>query len=679
MVPGFEKLTTSYVVTVPYAIDGVTVTPVTDHSGASVQVNGLPLASGTASGVIAPAVGNTTLTTVVTAEDGIATVSYSITVTRLPASMVLPPGGGAPITANGFSADGSVPVIELGYAPSPGTILTLVNNTGLGFIHGTFKNLTQGQRVTLAYGGVNYDFTANYYGGSGNDLVLQWADTKLMAWGSNSYGQLGDSTTTRRLLPTPIDASGVLAGKTITAVAEGYLHSLALCSDGTLAAWGYNVYGQLGNDSAGPSSVPVAVDCSGVLAGRTVIAIAAGPFHNLALCSDGTVVAWGYNNYGQLGTGDKATSRVPVVVNPIGALAGKQVVAVAAAAYHSFALCADGTLAAWGYNDEGELGDGTTTNRPLPVAVNLSGPLAGKQIAALSAGQYHTLALCTDSTLLAWGYNNRGQLGTTTTASSTLPVAIGSSGVLAGKAVVSVRASGAHSLALCADGSLATWGWNKYGQLGLTGVAQSNVPVVIDVAGVSAGQAIAQIAMGGNHSLARFTDGSIAAWGDNANGQLGNNNAVPGAVPVAVDLSGLVAGARCMMVASGSAAQHNLAVVALPVGSATAHTSGLQASALTDDNHDGRPDLIGYAFGLHSDADGLGQLPQARREGDNLAIRFTQPAAVSGIIYGAEWSPSLLPGSWIEVPDGGAGDEHLFSVPLDSGPRVFLRLKVNGP
>jgi len=368
-----------------------------------------------------------------------------------------------------------------------------------------------------------------------------------------------------------------------------------------------------------------------------------------------------------------------VLVNPIGALAGKQVVGVAAAAYHSFALCADGTLAAWGYNDEGELGDGTTANSPLPVAVNLSGPLAGKQIAALSAGQYHTLALCTDSTLLAWGYNNRGQLGNDSTVSSTLPVDIGSSGVLAGKAVVSVRASGAHSLALCADGSLATWGWNKYGQLGLTGMTQSNVPVAIDVAGVSAGQAIAQIAMGGNHSLARFSDGSMAAWGDNANGQLGNHTAMPGAGPVAVDLSGLSAGARCMMVASGSAAQHNLAVVALPVGSAAPQATGLQASALTDADHDGRPDLIEYAFGLHSDADGFGQLPQARREGDNLAIRFTQPAGVSGIIYGAEWSPSLLPGSWIEVPDGGEGDEHLFSVPLDRGPRVFLRLKVSGP
>ena len=78
----------------------------------------------------------------------------------------------------------------------------MVNNTGLGFIHGTFGNLAQGQRIALTFDGKTYDFVANYFGGTGNDLVLQWADTKVAAWGSNSYGQLGDATTTRRLVPT---------------------------------------------------------------------------------------------------------------------------------------------------------------------------------------------------------------------------------------------------------------------------------------------------------------------------------------------------------------------------------------------------------------------------------------------------------------------------------------------
>jgi alpha-tubulin suppressor-like RCC1 family protein/phosphodiesterase/alkaline phosphatase D-like protein len=676
LAPEFGKLTTSYVATVPFAIDGVTVTPTKDHFGASVQVEGVPVASGAASGVISLPVGNTTITTLVTAEDGIATMTYTITVTRLPLNFTFHSAGDVPVSADGFAASGIPVDIILDFAPTTGTILTMVNNSSLGFIHGRFSNLTQGQRIGLTFNGRTYAFVANYFGGTGNDLVLQWADTQVMAWGSNSYGQLGDASTTRRLLPTSISDTGVLAGKPIMAVAGGYLHSLTLCSDGTLAAWGQNVYGQLGNNSAAPSSVPVAVDRSGVLAGKTVIAISAGPFHSLALCSDGTVAAWGYNNYGQLGTGDKVTSRVPVLVNPLGALGGKQVVAVAAAAYSSFALCADGTLTAWGYNDEGELGDGTTSNSSVPVAVDTTGALAGKQIASVTAGQYHTLALCTDGTLVAWGYNNRGQLGNNTTITSKVPVDIGSFGILSGKAVVATRASGAHSLALCSDGTLAAWGWNNKGQLGRTGITQSPLPLAIDTSGVTAVTRIVQIAVGGSHSVALGADGTMAAWGDNAYGQLGNNSTTTSFVPVAVDMSGLSAGARCMFIASGSAALHSLLIVGLPSVNTTSLADASQSTALMDSDHDGISDLIEYAFGLHSNPNGTGQLPQPQRIGDNLVMSFTQPAGVTGITYGAEWSKTLQPGSWTDVPDTGTGTEHIFSVPMATAPRLFMRLKV---
>jgi alpha-tubulin suppressor-like RCC1 family protein len=678
LAPDFEKLTTGYVATVPFAIDGVAVTPVTDHFGAAVQVDGMPVASGAASEVIPLPVGNTTITTAVTAEDGIATKTYTITVTRLPLNFTFGSASDVPVSADGFAAGGIPVAIVLDYAPTPGTILTMVNNRGLGFIYGNFSNLTHGQRLTLAYGGTNYDFVANYFGGTGNDLVLQWADTQVVAWGSNSYGQLGDATSNRRLLPTAIDDTGVLAGKSVIAVAGGYLHSLALCSDGTLASWGYNGHGQLGNGGTAPSAVAVAVDRSGVLAGRTVVAIAAGPFHNLALCADGTVAAWGYNNYGQLGTGTHATSRVPVLVNPAGALLGKQVVAVAAAAYGSFALCADGSLAAWGYNDEGELGDGSIANSPVAVAVDLSGALAGKRIASLSAGQYHTLALCSDGTLLAWGYNNRGQLGNDSTVSSKLPIDIGSFGALAGKTVVATRASGAHSLALCADGTLAAWGWNTHGELGLTGMAQSSVPVAIDLAGVEAGTNLTQIALGASHSLALLADGTLAAWGDNSYGQLGNNSTTPSAAPVLVDLGGLAAGARVMLAGSGSAALHSLAVVGLPSSGAGKREVWLQGTAESDADRDGIPDLIEYAFGLQLDPNAAARMPQAQRVGDNVVMRFSQPAGVTGITYGAEWSATLLPGSWLDVPDTGFANEHIFSVPLGTSPSLFLRLKVTG-
>ncbi len=661
MVPGFAKGTTTYLATVPFATASVTVTPVTDHPTASVKVNGNTVVSGAASAAINLPVGNTALNTVVTAQDGVTTKTYVITVTRLPQAFVFNAATDVPVTANGFATGGYPATLTLNYAPAAGTVLTMVNNTGLGFIAGTFANLAQGQRVTLAYGGNNYDFAANYFGGTGNDLVLQWADTKVAAWGSNSYGQLADTTTISRLLPTLIDASGVLAGKTVVAVAEGYLHSLALCADGTLAAWGYNVFGQLGNGSAVPSSVPMAVDRTGALAGKTVVAVAAGPFHNLALCADGTVLAWGNNNYGQLGDGSRVTRRVPVRVSPVGVLAGKQVVAVAAAAYSSFALCDDGTVAAWGYNDEGELGNSGSSTSLVPVAVTTTGALSGKRVSALAAGQYHTLALCTDGTLVSWGYNNRGQLGNNSTTSSSQPVVIGSFGALAGKTPVGIGAGAFHSLARCADGTVAAWGSNNLGQLGVAGTVPSPVPVAISLAAAS------KIAAGGSHSLARGTDGTLFAWGDNADGQLGDNSTTSRAVPAAVDFAAISTGTRVMGVASSSAARHNLALVALavPTGKAVRQANAAIAAAAAGD------DLLSVAFGLTA-----GQFPQPQRVGDDFVVRFTQPAGVAGIRYGAEWTATLLPDSWQDLPDTGTDGEHRFAIPAAGLPQGFLRLKV---
>ncbi|MEI7463717.1 MAG: hypothetical protein WCK03_04975, partial [Candidatus Taylorbacteria bacterium] len=130
--------------------------------------------------------------------------------------------------------------------------------------------------------------------------------------------------------------------------------------------------------------------------------------------------------------------------------------------------------------------------------------------------------------------------------------------------------------------------------------------------------------------------------------------------------------------ASGSAALHNIAVVALPSAGLTTHQTWLQSAEVSDSDRDGIPDLIEYAFGLHLDPSKTGRLPQGQRVGNNFELRFAQPAGVSGITYGAEWSTTLLPGSWAEVPDTGSGDVHIFSVPVDAGPGVFMRLKVTG-
>ena len=186
----------------------------------------------------------------------------------------------------------------------------------------------------------------------------------------------------------------------LIALATGDYHSLALKSDGTVWAWGYNYYGQLGDGSTTSSTTPVQV--SGL---SGVIALAGGYSHSLALKSDGTVWAWGSNYSGQLGDGSTTSSTTPVQVSNLDG-----VVALAAGSYHSLALKSYDTVWAWGYNYYGQLGDGSTDsstgNRSTPVQVS---GLRG--VIALAGGGYHSLALKSDGTVWAWGRNYHSQLG----------------------------------------------------------------------------------------------------------------------------------------------------------------------------------------------------------------------------------------------------------------------------
>ena len=439
-----------------------------------------------------------------------------------------------PVTAASYTATGNDVSLTLGFTPPVGTILTIVNNTGLAFISGQFSNLTQGQAVDLSYGGISYHFVANYYGGTGNDLVLQWAFQNMAAWGYNNYGQLGNNSTGGNYsVPVLVTQTGALAGKTVVSVAAGSYHSLALCSDGTLAAWGANY------------SVPVSVTQSGVLAGKTVVSVAAGSYHSLALCSDGTLAAWGANNYGQLGNNSRISSSVPVQVTQSGVLANKTVVSVAAGGWGCLALCSDGTLAAWGDNGSGELGNGNSSiaDSIIPVLVTRNGVLAGKNVVSVSAGGGHSLALCSDGTVAAWGDNYNGALGNNSTIyQSSVPVMVTQSGVLAGKTVVSVSAGGGYSLALCSDGTVAAWGANYSGELGNNSTTSSSVPTLVMQGGVLAGKTVVSVAASNSHSLALCSDGTVAAWGANFFGQLGNNSTTDRSVPVLVTQSGVLSG-----------------------------------------------------------------------------------------------------------------------------------------
>ena len=302
-------------------------------------------------------------------------------------------------------------------------------------------------------------------------------------WGSNENGELGDGVTGRRSgIPKAVDTSGALAGKTLTQIATGDVDTCALDAAGAAYCWGNNQDGQLGDGSTTPSNVPVAVDASGVLAGKTLTQITLGDEYMCALDAAGAAYCWGGNVVGQLGAGSSADhSSVPVAVDTSGALAGKTLTQVTAAGeYHTCALAAGGTAYCWGYGADGQLGNGGTADSSVPVAVDTTGALAGKTLTHIADGAgYYTCALAAGGTAYCWGDNGYGAGGSGTAASSSVPVAVDTTGALAGKTLTQITDGYDHTCAADAVGAVYCWGDNHGGDLGVRGLhAQSDVPVL---------------------------------------------------------------------------------------------------------------------------------------------------------------------------------------------------------
>ncbi|WP_295442300.1 CARDB domain-containing protein [uncultured Thiodictyon sp.] len=281
-------------------------------------------------------------------------------------------------------------------------------------------------------------------------------DSPLHVPGETSLTVRVNAAALNQVLTSPLVAGVAAAGNAdMPRLAGGYWHSLALRDDGSLWAWGYNGFGQLGDGKTAYRSSPVQV-----LTGVT--AVAAGSNYSLALKSDGSLWAWGDNYYGQLGDGTTVNSSTPVQV-----MTG--VAAVAAGDIHTLAIKTDGSLWAWGSNGANQLGDGTGTDRSRPVQV-----LAG--VPAVTAGADHTLALKTNGSLWAWGVNSYGQVGDGTTSSQYAPIQVLT-------AVAAAAGGMGHTLAIKRDGTFWAWGWNSYGQLGNGTSTNSLSPVSVPIPG----------------------------------------------------------------------------------------------------------------------------------------------------------------------------------------------------
>ncbi len=280
--------------------------------------------------------------------------------------------------------------------------------------------------------------------------------------------------------------------------------------------WGWNVMGQLGDGSTRDSSGGAFEDP----AMTGAVAVAGGTLHSLALKADGTVWGWGWNDFGQVGDGTTVLRRRPVQV---AGLTG--VKAIAAGPYASMALKHDGTVWAWGFNGFGQLGDGTKTDRRTPVQV-----VGLRNVTSISTHMVHSMAVTSDGTAWSWGWNGFGQLGTGTNWERPVPGrVVGLTGVR------SVAAGYFHSLAVRADGTVWAWGWNAQGQLGDGSITDRWLPT--RVSGLTGATAVAA---GYNHSVA-IAGGVAWSWGWNAFGQLGRISPSFSATPLSISGPGVTA------------------------------------------------------------------------------------------------------------------------------------------
>lgn len=357
-------------------------------------------------------------------------------------------------------------------------------------------------------------------------------DGKVYAWGEGGQGQLGNGGTSDSSVPVLVDATGVMAGKTIVGVAAGALFSLAYSDEGDVYAWGDNVFGQLGDWTAADSSVPVIVDLVG-----DVVQVAAGAWTAYALLGDGTMYAWGRGNTGQLGDGTMIHAFHPMPVTLSGTLAGKKIIQMAGSTADEFVsvLTDDGTVHSWGSNSNGQQGTGAvggSSNLPSAAA---AGDITGKQIVQIIAGAYHVLAIDDAGKVYSWGDNERGQLGDGTTTDSPLPIAVQTAGMIDGKQTETVGASGFASYAVTSDGVFYSWGQNADGQLArdTSPYPETATPGATTVTGVR------QVAGGLNYALAYTDTGTVLAWGQNADGQLGTGDTT--GLPTATLVEGLLA------------------------------------------------------------------------------------------------------------------------------------------
>lgn len=332
----------------------------------------------------------------------------------------------------------------------------------------------------------------------------------VRCWGSGRNGELGNGAWADSAVP--VDVVDLTTG--VVAVATGADHGCALTTAGGVKCWGSNLYGQLGDGTTVSRARPA--DVVGLT--RGVVALSLGDHHGCALLAAGGVSCWGYGGEGRLGNGGTTDALVPVPVTGLGA----EVVALALGGAHGCVLTRTGGARCWGDGDQGRLGDGTSTSSATPVDV----AAAPSDLLALAAGAAHTCALARSGPLVCWGSNDDGRLGDGTTTARALATEV----VGLTTRSVAVAAGGRHTCAIDEAGAARCWGRGTYGELGDGSTTTSSSPVSV----VGLETPVTTIALGNRHGCAATTDGAVRCWGAGQRGQLGDGTTALRPLPALV-------------------------------------------------------------------------------------------------------------------------------------------------
>lgn len=336
------------------------------------------------------------------------------------------------------------------------------------------------------------------------------AGQEAYCWGSNVDGTFGRSPPRQRTRAASPERIAALPALSLVSV--GLAHACGISADSEPMCWGRSHFGELGSGTMSSETAPPSV----VAGGQEFESVSAGSYYSCGVTTAGVAYCWGFNGFGQLGTGDIANAAVPTRVQ-----ASVSFIDVAASSSHTCGLAAAGEVYCWGLNLFGQIGATSAPSVPCGDGECVLEPVQVESDVGFSQvvlGGYHTCALVTDGSVYCWGANGHGQIGEPA-GGSTTPRAVPGLPL-----VVDLATAGSHTCAVDAGGAAYCWGDNTYGQLG-NGQSEAYLnPAPTPVAG---GVAFLALSAGPRHTCGLSTQQRVYCWGLASDGRIGDGTVQP--------------------------------------------------------------------------------------------------------------------------------------------------------